>query len=228
MTQSEPILEVRHLKQYFGKNDFKAVDDISFTVNRGEVVGIVGESGCGKTTTGRSIIRLYNATSGDVLFKGQRIVAGTRSYTDAIAAERIASQARVEGYKKAGDAQAIQEEKARLAAFVAEQKALIRAAQNDQKNCVSLYRKKREREINEEYDALERAAAGDAAELTRLGKERGAKRNVVLMNAGAALYAAGKADSIAGGVKLATEMIDSGKAAAKVEQFAKASNEGAE
>ena len=140
-----------------------------------QVVGIVGESGCGKTTTGRSIIRLYNATSGDVLFKGQRIVAGTRSYTDAIAAERIASQARVEGYKKAGDAQAIQQEKARLAAFVAEQKALIRAAQNDQKNCVSLYRKKREREINEEYDALERAAAGDAAELTRLGKERGAK-----------------------------------------------------
>ena len=62
----------------------------------------------------------------------------------------------------------------------------------------------------------------------RTGKERGAKRNVVLMNAGAALYAAGKADSIAGGVKLAAEMIDSGKAAAKVEQFAKASNEGAE
>lgn len=60
------------------------------------------------------------------------------------------------------------------------------------------------------------------------GKERGAKRNVVLMNAGAALYAAGKADSIADGVKLAAEMIDSGKAAAKVEQFAKASNEGAE
>lgn len=60
------------------------------------------------------------------------------------------------------------------------------------------------------------------------GNERGAKRNVVLMNAGAALYAAGKADSIAGGVKLAAEMIDSGKAAAKVEQFAKASNEGAE
>lgn len=58
------------------------------------------------------------------------------------------------------------------------------------------------------------------------GKERGAKRNVVLMNAGAALYAAGKADSIAGGVKLAAEMIDSGRAAAKVAEFAKASNEG--
>ena len=60
------------------------------------------------------------------------------------------------------------------------------------------------------------------------GNERGAKRNVVLMNAGAALYAAGKADSIADGVKLAAEMIDSGKAAAKVAEFAKASNEGAE
>ncbi|MGN1250206.1 MAG: ATP-binding cassette domain-containing protein [Candidatus Spyradocola sp.] len=185
MTQSEPILEVRHLKQYFGKNDFKAVDDVSFTVNRGEVVGIVGESGCGKTTTGRSIIRLYNATSGDVIFKGQRIVAGTRAYTDAIAAERIASKARIEAYRKAGDAQAIKAEKEHLAAFVAEQRVLIRAAQNDQKNCVSLYRKRREREINEEYSALERAAAGDAAEQSRLAKARSAalkeasKENIV-------------------------------------------------
>ena len=68
MKEAENILEVRHLKQYFGKTDFKAVDDISFTVKKGEVVGIVGESGCGKTTTGRSIIRLNNATSGDVYF----------------------------------------------------------------------------------------------------------------------------------------------------------------
>ena len=70
MCENENILEVRHLKQYFGKKDFKAVDDISFTVKKGEVVGIVGESDCGKTTTGRSIIKLYNATSGDVYFKG--------------------------------------------------------------------------------------------------------------------------------------------------------------
>ena len=73
MTEAETILEVRHLKQYFGKRDFKAVDDVSFTVKKGEVVGIVGESGCGKTTTGRTIIRLYDPTGGEVLFDGRDI-----------------------------------------------------------------------------------------------------------------------------------------------------------
>ena len=78
------ILSVRHLKQFFtvgvGKNKFrtKAVHDISFDVTRGEVFGLVGESGCGKTTTGRSIIRLYELTSGSVYFKGHRINAGHR------------------------------------------------------------------------------------------------------------------------------------------------------
>ena len=112
MSEAETILEVRHLKQYFGKQDFRAVDDISFTVRRGEVVGFVGESGCGKTTTGRSIIRLNNATSGDVYFKGQRIVAGTRSYTDAIAAARRDTRVRVEALKKAGDRQGVRAERA--------------------------------------------------------------------------------------------------------------------
>ena len=71
MGNNENILEVQHLKQYFGKNDFKAVDDVSFSLKKGEVLGIVGESGCGKTTTGRSIIKLFPATSGNVYFKGQ-------------------------------------------------------------------------------------------------------------------------------------------------------------
>ena len=80
---SEAILEVKHLKQFFrmGKGAFKyskAVNDISFKVYKGEVFGLVGESGCGKTTTGRSIIKLYKITSGDVWFKGVRIAAGTR------------------------------------------------------------------------------------------------------------------------------------------------------
>ena len=83
-SNEEVILSVRHLKQYFrfGRGAFKynkAVHDVSFDVRRGEVVGLVGESGCGKTTTGRSIIRLYKITSGSIYCKGQRISAGTRN-----------------------------------------------------------------------------------------------------------------------------------------------------
>ena len=75
---SEVLLRVNHLCQYFkmGKGELKAVDDVSFDIKKGEVFGLVGESGCGKTTTGRSIIKLYNITSGDVIFKGVRICAG--------------------------------------------------------------------------------------------------------------------------------------------------------
>ncbi len=78
------ILSVKHLKQFFktgfGANKFvtKAVHDISFDIKKGEVFGLVGESGCGKTTTGRSIIRLYDVTSGSVYFKGFRVNGGTR------------------------------------------------------------------------------------------------------------------------------------------------------
>ena len=78
------ILSVNHLKQYFffgsgpGRSKLKAVHDVSFQVKEGECFGIVGESGCGKTTTGRSIIRLYHITSGSIYYKGVRIGAGSR------------------------------------------------------------------------------------------------------------------------------------------------------
>jgi len=73
---SEKLVEIKNLKQYFniGKpNMVKAVDDVSFDIYKGETLGLVGESGCGKSTTGRSIIRLYNATDGQVLFNGQDV-----------------------------------------------------------------------------------------------------------------------------------------------------------
>ena len=84
--EKEVLLSVKNLQQYFkmGKRELKAVDNVSFDIYKGEVFGLVGESGCGKTTTGRSIIRLYDITGGSVYYKGQRICAGTRSYKDAI------------------------------------------------------------------------------------------------------------------------------------------------
>ena len=78
---SDKLLQVEHLKQYFpaggmGKNRkfVKAVDDVSFFVNNGETLGLVGESGCGKTTTGRSILRLYEPTGGKITFDGKVIL----------------------------------------------------------------------------------------------------------------------------------------------------------
>ena len=84
--EKEVLLKVDNLQQYFKmkKRELKAVDQVSFDIYKGEVFGLVGESGCGKTTTGRSIIRLYDITGGSVYYKGQRICAGTRSYEDAI------------------------------------------------------------------------------------------------------------------------------------------------
>ena len=78
MQNNETLLKVENLCQYFkmGNSSTKAVDDVSFEVKKGEVFGLVGESGCGKTTTGRSIIKLYNITSGNVIFKGVRIPCG--------------------------------------------------------------------------------------------------------------------------------------------------------
>ena len=84
--EKEVLLKVENLQQYFkmGRRELHAVDNVNFEIYKGEVFGLVGESGCGKTTTGRSIIRLYDITGGSVYYKGQRICAGTRSYKDAI------------------------------------------------------------------------------------------------------------------------------------------------
>ncbi|MFY9421568.1 MAG: ATP-binding cassette domain-containing protein, partial [Bacilli bacterium] len=81
----EIVLSLKNVRQYFSSGFWKrkivvkAVHNVSFDVYKGEVFGLVGESGCGKTTTGRSIIKLYNITDGEIFFNGVRISAGIRS-----------------------------------------------------------------------------------------------------------------------------------------------------
>ena len=73
---TQPLLEVKNLKKYFKtpKGMLHAVDDVTFTIDRGKTLGVVGESGCGKSTTGRAILRLLEPTSGEVIFEGQDVV----------------------------------------------------------------------------------------------------------------------------------------------------------
>ncbi len=80
MSDNRPLIEVNHLKQYFDipmnmfqSKPLKAVDDVSFFINKGETLGLVGESGCGKTTVGRTILHLYKPTAGSVVYNGKEI-----------------------------------------------------------------------------------------------------------------------------------------------------------
>src|SRR5690554_3752193 len=90
MENRSKILEVKNLKQHFkvgigGRKLYvRAVDGVSFDIYKGEVFGLVGESGCGKTTTGRTIIKLYDATDGEIYFNGERIGGGIQSFLNEI------------------------------------------------------------------------------------------------------------------------------------------------
>ncbi len=84
----QPLLEVKNLKKYFPVSGgffkrvvgyVKATDDISFTIGEGETMGLVGESGCGKSTTGRALLRLHEPTAGEVYYKGQDVIGASKS-----------------------------------------------------------------------------------------------------------------------------------------------------
>ncbi len=164
----EVLLRVEHLSQHFG--GMKAVDDISFEVRKGEVFGLVGESGCGKTTTGRSIIKLYDITGGNVYFKGERISAGLHTY-------RAAIKEANENYKRKS-ANATPEMVAALKAerdtIIAEQKKLMKEAKYDRKNCDKIYSKKLLAQVDEKYLPLIQKASGEEA--AKLKKEYGNER----------------------------------------------------
>ena len=155
MDKQETLLQVRDLCQYFGT--LKAVDHVSFDIKKGEVFGMVGESGCGKTTTGRSIIKLYDITSGDVIFKCVRISAGKRSYQDAIRAAR-------KDFAASGKTAA---DKARLDKIVAENKQKMKEADFDKKNCDKIYAEQEEARLKAEYEPRIEAAAGAEKETLR-------------------------------------------------------------
>ena len=178
--QEETLLKVEHLCQYFKMGpgrELKAVDDVSFDIKKGEVFGLVGESGCGKTTTGRSIIKLYDITSGNVYFKGQRICAGTRSYKEAIRAAHTAYREKISALDKqkkeeieqgADKAQAEElnkklraeaEEQYRTA--VLENRNLIVSAKHDQKFCDKDHAEKVVAALKEEREKALAACSSD-------------------------------------------------------------------
>ena len=159
---NEPLLRVEHLCQYFGSN--KAVDDVSFDIKKGEVFGLVGESGCGKTTTGRSIIKLYDITGGSVYFKGIRIAAGTAGYKSAIAQAKKDLKEKTEAAKTDEERRQIKEECERI---IAENRENIKSAEFDKKNCDKEYSDELKKQADEKYKPLIANASGEKlAELT--------------------------------------------------------------
>lgn len=159
MNNNEVLLKVENLCQYFGPT--KAVDDVSFEIHKGEVFGLVGESGCGKTTTGRSIIKLYDITGGSVYFKGIRIAAGKKGYLDAIAKakEEFKTEAAAHPEKAA-------ELKQKMEQTVAQQQKLLKQAISDQKNCDKEYSAQLTLACKTKYEALlSRATAEEKPKL---------------------------------------------------------------
>ena len=163
--ERKPLLKVEHLEQYFkfGKHYLKAVDDVNFEIYKGEVFGLVGESGCGKTTTGRSIIRLYDITGGSVYFDGTRICAGVRNYKQGIKdatkeykafAKKIAEDLKNSAISPEDAKTQLKEAENKMNEVVRENINNIKLARYDHRNCNREFAKNEMKKAAERYDAL--------------------------------------------------------------------------
>jgi len=168
----EVLLKVDHLKQYFRSGDFvnKAVDDVSFYVKKGEVFGLVGESGCGKTTTGRTIINLYDPTDGDVYFQGLRISSNQNGLPVLIRQLKKDYEVQISALEK----EYANGNKAELAAKKKELKkklsdsieqAQISALESsvDKSRSIKAYREMRKAQLTAEYEKEIKSLSGEAA-----------------------------------------------------------------
>ena len=168
------ILRVKHLKEFFNYGGYKtkAVHDISFDVHEGECFGLVGESGCGKTTTGRCVIGLYPATSGSIYYRGYRISAGSRWNEKEIKWSRIHAEEKIKALRlKAKEAieqdpasaSSIQEEcekeikaiRQENEAHVKEQKEIIKQIRYDNAHCPSALRNEIQMIFQDPIDSLD-------------------------------------------------------------------------
>ena len=176
MRENNILLKVDGLEQYFkmGRKTLKAVDGVSFDVKKGEVFGIVGESGCGKTTTGRSIIRLYDITGGSIYFEGQRICAGDRPYKEELSAEnrRYAQEkAKIKAERKEAERLSnfndyeyvkrldeLRAEHEKRASAIHDK---IKSAHHDHKHCNAAYAEEQCKLISEKYAPLIASASAE-------------------------------------------------------------------
>ena len=160
------LLRVEHLKQYFrsGPVVTKAVDDVSFFIKKGEVFGLVGESGCGKTTTGRTIINLYDPTEGNVYFNGLKI-STTQAGLPVLKADlRQKYRAEIRDAKKKGDGKEARRLRAELKRKLNEAERNALESSVEKSKCIQFYREKRLKELKEEYDRDMQTLSGAAAE----------------------------------------------------------------
>lgn len=171
---AETLIKVENLCQFFklGTSELKAVNNVNFEIKRGEVFGLVGESGCGKTTTGRTIIKLYEATDGNVYYKGQRIVAGTRTYKNNIKSKRKEVKLSLAALDKNVEDYSERREKiiAEGEDYIKKQKEEIKKADHDRKFCDKDYAKRQAAEITGKYLPLIENCK-DEAEKAKLNKE---------------------------------------------------------